>query len=409
MGLADDIINRTYNQKKKKLADDIINRTYEPTINEIAPVKTTVTQPVEEKKDTGVFSKGAFGTDSGLGIFETPADIAQSILGTGLDVVTNLAKSWFGLGETAGDIINYGIAGIADTLGAKDFAANLTEETNKSLTNEIFAPAEKLYDKTSLLGEFSDNVVQGIGYYAGLLSLQQFGVPWQVTAGVSSGGSEMSEAFSNGATVEEALASSVLSAGAEIGSEYFFKGLKLPGTGKTSEAIFGGMVDKIKNSALKSLAGFGINVVGEGIEEIISGWANNVAKKITYMKDDEKEFLGSAFLGNLIDGTTSYFSQNAWNDFIMGELVTALTNGGGSLLTKKGRNQIKSDMQSGRNLITGYTTNEQSIIDQEVSNKMAEAEKNGKKLTNKEKSAIKEQVEEDYLVKLNSADDEFKY
>lgn len=363
MGLADDIINRTYNQKKKKLADDIINRTYEPTVKEIAPVKTTVTQPVEEKKDTGIFSKGAFSDGYDFG------DVTKSILGTGLDVVTNTAKSLFGIGESAGDLINYGIAGVADLLGNKDFAENLKNETSKSLTNEIFAPAENLYDKTSLLGEFSDNVAQGIGYYAGLLGLKSIGIPWQVTAGVSSGGNEMSEAYSNGATTGEALFSSILSAGAEIGSEYLFGGLKLPGTGKTSEAIFGGMVDNIKNKALKALAGFGINAVGEGLEEIISGWANNVAKKLTYMKDAD------------------YDSKDAWNDFIMGSLVTAITGGASP--------QTWNNIKTGRNLITGYTANEQSIIDQEVSNKMAEAEKNGKKITNKEKSAIEKQVKED--------------
>ena len=378
MSLADDIIGGNYNPKKRKLADDIIKGTYKPTsvLDDIAPVKTTVTQPVEEKKDTGIFSKGAFSDGYDFG------DVTKSILGTGLDVVTNTAKSLFGIGESAGDLINYGIAGVADLLGKKDFAENLKNEASKSLTNEIFAPAENLYDKTSLLGEFSDNLVQGVGYYAGLLGLQSVGVPWQVTSGVSSGGNEMSEAFQNGASVEEALVSSVLSAGAEIGSEYLFKGLKLPGTGKTSEALFGGMVDNIKNKALKSLAGFGINVVGEGLEEIISGWANNVAKNLTYMKDEDKNIFQNA-----IKGTTDYYSKNAWNDFIMGSLVTAITGGASP--------QTWNNIKTGRNMITGYTANEQSIIDQEVSNKMEEAEKNGKKLTNKEKSAIKEQVEED--------------
>lgn len=378
MSLADDIIGGNYNPKKRKLADDIIKGTYKPTsvLDDIAPVKTTVTQPVEEKKDTGIFSKGAFSDGYDFG------DVTKSILGTGLDVVTNTAKSLFGIGESAGDLINYGIAGVADLLGNKDFAENLKNETSKSLTNEIFSPAENLYDKTSLLGEFSDNVVQGIGYYAGLLGLKSVGIPWQVTAGVSSGGNEMSEAFQNGATTGEALFSSILSAGAEIGSEYLFGGLKLPKTGKTSEALFGGMVDNIKNKALKALAGFGINAVGEGLEEIISGWANNVAKNLTYMKDEDKNIFQNA-----IKGTTDYYSKNAWNDLIMGSLVTAITNGASP--------QTWNNIKTGRNLITGYTANEQSIIDQEVSNKMAEAEKNGKKLTNKEKSAIEEQVKED--------------
>lgn len=79
-----------------------------------------------------------------------------------------------------------------------------------------------------------------------MLAGQSVGVPWQVTSGVTSVGSELPEAYAEGATNAQAWLSAGISAGAEIGSEYIFGGIKLPGTGKTTETILNKTTNKIK-------------------------------------------------------------------------------------------------------------------------------------------------------------------
>ena len=83
--------------------------------------------------------------------------------------------------------------------------------------------------KNSISGQKLDSVESSLGYVGGMVALQALGVPWQVTSGTSTFGNEMTEAIGQGANWKDATISSLISTGAEVGSEYLFGGIKLPG------------------------------------------------------------------------------------------------------------------------------------------------------------------------------------
>lgn len=318
---------------------------------EIAPTK-------KKEKERTWFTKGAF--DDGYQI----GDITKTVGSTVGDIGTSVAKGVTGIGDATAKFVAGGVAQVSDWIGQDDYAekvrnriAGLDEETNRKLANYtptgLLTKANEKLDAGSVLGEKSDAIGEGVGYYAGMLALQQVGVPWQVTAGVTSAGNELSNAYANGSEDWEAWTSAGISATAEIISEYLSGGMKLKGTGKTMEALTGGVVDKIQNKLLKGLVGVSINAGGEGLEEVFSGFASAIGQKLTYMDDKELKEL--------------YSSEEALENFVTGALVSGVTMGA----TPSTYQNIKT----GRNLVTGYTANEQQVLDNEVGKRTSEAQK----------------------------------
>ena len=202
--------------------------------------------------------KGSYLFDDGYDF----GDITRTTLNTATNIGANLLKGVSNIGDAVAKTIVGGIATGADILGYDNYADKLKnrlagkdEEVNERLKN--YTPSgllQKASDATksnSVVGDTTRDVAQGVGYYAGMLAGQSVGIPWQVTSGVTSVGSELPEAYAEGATNAQAWLSAGISAGAEIGSEYIFGGIKLPGTGKTTETILNKTTNKIKNKGFK--------------------------------------------------------------------------------------------------------------------------------------------------------------
>lgn len=285
-------------------------------------------------------------------------DITRTTLNTAINVGANLLKGVSNIGDAVAKTIVGGIATGADILGYDNYADKLKyrlagkdEEVNERLKNYTLSGLlQKASDATksnSVVGDTTRDVAQGVGYYAGMLAGQSVGIPWQVTSGVTSVGSELPEAYAEGATNAQAWLSAGISAGAEIGSEYIFGGIKLPGTGKTTETILNKTTNKVKNKALKYITQAGINILGEGAEEVISGIGSALGKQLTYMSDKELNEI--------------YSNEDKLQDFIMGTLVSAVTIGANPTTYQ--------NIKTGRSLINGLTVDEEGNLANTNNNK----------------------------------------
>ena len=269
-------------------------------------------------------------------------DITKTTLSTTANVGANLLKGVANIGAAAGKLIVGGTATVADALGYNDYADrlkyNIANRTNPVV--DLFQKASDATKDNSVLGSTSRDVMEGTGYYAGMLALQSVGVPWQATSGVTSVGNELPEAYAQGASNAQAWLSAGISAGAEIGSEYVFGGIKLPGTGKTTETILNKATSKIENKALKYITQAGVNILGEGAEEVISGIGSAIGKQLTYMNDKELNEI--------------YTNEDKLQDFVMGALVSAVTIGANPTTYQ--------NVKTGRSLINGLTVDEEENL-----------------------------------------------
>lgn len=319
-------------------------------------------------------------------------DITKTTLSTIGDAGVNVVKGATNILEGATDLATYTGAGIASLLGADDTAKKWKESAaNNSWSNDLFEPITKKIDQNSILGNKSDAVAQGVGYYAGMVGLQALGVPWQLTAGVTSAGNSLSESFSEGASTGEAIKYALASTAAEIGSEYMFSGLgKLTGTGALDDVAINGITKRFKNQYIKTLADFGLKSAGEGIEEIVSGWINEIAKQTTYMKEEDKNILQNAW-----QGTKDYFTQQAAADFWNGTLVSAISG-----IAMPGEGNLINNLRNAKNINTQQTNiiENNTIENQEqINSAETKTSTENSKINNLRNTAIKYNINQDLV------------
>ena len=253
-------------------------------------------------------------------------DITKTIGSTALDLGTSATKGIFSLGEGIGDLAQYGVAQVGDWLGADDFADQLRKNAQQDVTSMIFNPAENMYGKNSVAGETTTQVAEGVGnvlgmaYGGGVLpkSMRTIGkgafkIP--TTSIVSSMGGGMTEAYNNGATDTEAWLYGLGSGFAEGFSESLFGGLgskfaNVYGGGALDDVLIKNVTNRITNSTMRTLAQSGLKAVGEGAEEVISGLGSAIAKKLTYLSDEE--------FSKIVQ------DENLLEQFVMGTLTSAI-------------------------------------------------------------------------------------
>ena len=377
---------------------------YTPVEEDIAPVK-------KEKKEesNGWFKSGLFEDGYDFG------DVTKTILGSGTDLVQNVTKGALNIGEGALDVATYGVSGALDLFGADETAEkvkkfgqkNLIEDwdlVNRTITTvnpvlsfiESSAKAvklaksggdlnvlkdkpilsdkmDKIADKDSVFEEKSDQIAEGLGYVGGMAGLSAIGVPPTLTAFTTSMGNEMTEAFNNNASYGEAFTSGFISGVSEAGSEMLFGGLgKTIGKGALDDAIASGVSKVFKKQLTKNLAEFGIKSAGEGLEEIISSAGQELGRAISYGSeyDNPMEFLKD---------------EKRLEEFVNGAIVSAISQSP----------SLVSSTRAGRSYVEGTTQNEQKVIDSVVDQRIKEAETDGTKLTNRQKTKIQEQVKKE--------------
>lgn len=337
--------------------------------DDLAPVKTTSGKWYEDWLD----KPKAF--SDGLDLF----DIHKTILGSGKDVEQNIAKGILRAGEGILDAGTFAAGKISEAFGNEKFAEKAYTFQQRDLVEEtklaervldkmhISNPAMKLFElgneENSVFAEKSDSLVQSAGQLGAAMGLQSVGVPWWATMGTSAFGQSSGEAMKQGATSNEAAAYGAISAGAEVLSEKLFGGIKFGG--KTlDEGAKKLLANAISNKTASTLVRFGFDAAGEGFEEVVADVASRIGEKLTF--GDEKTW------NELLT------SEEAANSYIESFVGGAVMGGG----FNAGR--VGKSLKTGRDYDTGFSSNEQSIIDKEINKRSGELQK---------EAAIKAEVE----------------
>lgn len=371
--------------------DDIEAPLSERKEDDIAPVMTTSRKKGEEDDGFDFFQKGAFEDGYQVG------DIARTILGTTADAGVGIVK---GIAKIGGGLIDagmYGVAGVADVVGADDFADDVRVKARENVIDDAFRGTDDYLNRYSVLGRTSDAVAEGLGQVGAIILTGGLGASAGLgaagtaalttgTIGVSSIGSGMSEAYQGGASDEEAAVYGLISGVVNAGSELIFGGL-----GKTVKAlglskglsslddVFAQKLSsKIANHTAKSFVQYGVKASAEGVEEVLAGIGTIAGKKLTYMSDEE--------LSKLIE------DENLLEQFVVGAVTSGVAQSG--LVPGMKSGSLKESIDTGRDFISGNTANEQAVIDKVYNDLIAEEEASGKKLTKREKTKLYDSVVE---------------
>lgn len=336
-----------------------------------------------EEKERTWFDKGAFKDGYQFG------DVTKTILGSTSDLGENILTGIAGMGEKAVDALAYLAPAMAMSQQAQsnptfqydideyramqkesaDFIAKDwydEEKVAKTVSKALLiTPYGVDTENDSVFGEKTDSLAQSAGQLGATVALQAVGVPWYLTTGATSFGSEVENAFEQGATYNEAGISAAITTGSEILTEKIggiFGGKAVDG--KTKKLI----AENIANKTARTITKLGVDASTEGFEEVLSGALSALGQKITYA--DEKEF------------NELFSSEDAFESFVGGFVL-----GGGV----SGISAAKTTSE-GIDYVTGLTENEQKVIDKEVENRISEQQKDGKELDRKAKNAIAEEV-----------------
>lgn len=414
MGFTEDYLklrNKRQKEKEKETDDEVQKvistgpfKSFKMQASErgdIAPVTRQFSQAAGENRATDWnyqeretertwFDSGAFDDGYQFG------DVTKTILGSGVDLLENIGSGIMGMGEAAVDafatISPYVMQ--SQMSQAPVFDEKLRQK-QESLVQEAIGETEEfvakdLYDerevakaiitnpfrdltgidaeKDSVFGEKSDSLVQSAGQLAATFGLQMAGVPWFVTTGVTSFGSEAENALQQGASLAEANASGFISAGAEVLSEKLFGGdIFVKGAGADMATTF--LSTAISNKTWRTLAKFGMDMTGEGVEEVFSQFVSNLGSSLYKEKD----------LGEIL------FDEEALDGYIESFVGGSVLGGGMS-----GINVVKSN-KAGVDYVTELTKNEQAVVDKVYQDRVAEAEENGK-ISQAEKGKIYNEV-----------------
>lgn len=382
--------------KKKKKANFVVDEKGNVRPNERVTVETettkkggsTVKQKKQEEKSSW-FKSGAFSDGYQFG------DITRTIYSSARDLETDILKGGLSIAEKTIDAGAYLYGGVAGIFGNEEQKKKAQQFIEKDIIDEekivgYMSPASItstiLGDRTeehSVFGEKTDSLAQSTGQLLGTAGLQTVGVPWWLTSGTTSFGGEVENAFKSGATYGEAGFSGIVTAGAEVLTEKLSGGISFGG--KTLDSGLKKLITKkISDKTVQNLMKWGLDIGLEGSEEVITEVISNVGKKLSY--EDEKTW---------DEILTSEEAMESYLDAFIGGAVL----GGGSNAYR-----VVNTTKQGRSYDTGLTDNEQAVLDKEIENRIAEAEKDGTKLTNKQKAKIETEVNEDFKKGVNFTD-----
>ncbi len=322
-----------------------------------------------------------------------PGDIFKTILGTAGDVAEDFGKGFLSAGEGIADTVAYGVekaAGFLDNeeleekarvFQERDLVSDIRNRSTSILDllnpgvdtddmNSILRKSGSNIDTLSILGDKGDALVQSGGQLAAQSMMAGAGMmPWQLSVGSSAYSQGVQEARKNGADEKEAATFGLISAGSEIITEKIFGGMGNVGGKGFMDSLTGTMADKISKRAVKTLAKYGIDAVGEGVEEVATEVFTNIGKKLTY--EDEKTWKELLASEEAMEGYV--------DSFVSGALLS------GALNSKKAAGSIKS----GRDYDTGFSANEEAVVKKEVGKRTEQLQKEAAVT-----AEVKRQVEE---------------
>ena len=308
-------------------------------------------------------------------------DVTKAILGTQTDLGEELTEGAMEVGEKAIDFGAAIVGTVGGWFGAKDFRDETDEFIKKDLYNseKLIKGAGKYIgysgllnlmgtdtEKASVMGEKSEGLANSAGQLILTAGISPV-VPWYVTSGVTSFGGEAENALNQGATHNEAMISASVAAATEILTEKLFGG---SGLGEKGLVNTNALTKGISSKFVKSLADYGVDLATEGAEEVVAEFAGNFASAL-YKEENLSELLFSE------EAVDSYIDA-----FVGGMALSGGMNAG----------KVTNSIKTGRDYRTGLTSNEQKVFDKELANRIAEAEKDGNKLSKKDKAALYDEV-----------------
>ena len=355
-------------------------------------------QAESKKDDDGLDFVKAGTFEDGTSFTEAPIDLAVGGINTVADLGGRAVKGALGLFEGVSDLILHGAGYAAGALGLKDQSVWLHNEANIKTVDNMFKGYEELVDPYSFAGKTTQSVAEGVGQMAPIVAtggmasaagLGKIGTTVATTAltGASGTGSGISEAYEGGATDAEAVTYGVIAGASDAMTELLFGGLGKSfkavglstGVSSADDMLAKTLSSKIKNIYAKNLVEFGVKSSAEGLEEVLAGTLQAAGKKATYMSEEE--------FSKIIE------DENLLEQFVVGALTSGVAQSGVVPGMKNG--SLIEANKTGKDFITGNTQNEQAVIDAEVDKRIAEAEKDGEKVSGRDKNKIIEQVKED--------------
>ncbi len=324
-------------------------------------------------------------------------NLLQTIGGTTADITGNVVEGSLNAFEGLSDFARYRTADVLDFFGANKKAEKIREGAKENTTqgiveswNSILAGDLsgsksqeeighfKSIENNSVIGDKGDSVFQGIGNSLtnALISKGAGQGAGLALLGASAAGGAQSEAYQEGANDFQAGIYSILSGAAEAGSEMLFGGLgKITehlgfGKGALDDQLINKFTRKMTNRIVKNITELGIKATGEGVEEFVSGVANGICQKLTYAKEKDIWDL--------------WRNQDLMDSFISGALSSGIMQvPSGITMTMKGQDYS-----------TGFTANEEKVVNSLVDSKVVEAQEDGRKLTNKQINEIRNNIQE---------------
>ncbi len=340
-------------------------------------------------------------------------DVTKTILGTATDVVKNVGAGIVGMGEKTIDALVMALDANAKKQTEKmqkeaqeisqrqnmlngqpvsntdqqrineqykkttesvdketgEFVKKDLYDENKVAEKIISAPVKEITgidaENHSVLGEKSDGVVQSVGQMGvQLLADSLFPGAGMALMGATAYGSQAEQALNEGANMDQAQASAIISAGAEVLIEKLFGGIKFGG--KTLDDVtIKPLIDNLSNKTVKKFVNLGVDIVGEGTEESVTEFFNRLGTKL-YKEENLSEIL---------------YSEEAWDSYL-DSFIGGASMGGlfGGMNTIRNKNVIE------------LTEDEKAVFDKEVEKRIDEAKKDGKTVSKAEEKVIRREV-----------------
>lgn len=380
---------------------------------DVAPARQTATE-APAKKDKKWYD-GFLQLGDALSDGYQLGDITKTLLGTDTDIATNAISGVVGWGE---DILDAGAtlaSRATGALGMKDTSEKLRQfaETDQYDAQEVsrkilssnfmsaalgplgnavktiftlddwlnskevdngFGGTTTVREDNSILGDTSDSMIQSAGEIVAKKGLQMAtgGFPIaDIITGVTVFGNQAEQALKEDATLDEAIGSGLISAGAEIIFEKLSDGINFGNTtldGKLTKLIS----DNISKIALRNVVHLFKDISLESLEEVFTEVVSTAGTAL-YKEEDLLEILGS---------------EEAINSYIQSAITGGLMGGGFSgykAINAGGKYDYK----------TGLNNEEKAVVDKVYNDRIAEAEGNGNKLKGKDKAKIYEGVVSD--------------
>ena len=312
-------------------------------------------------------------------------------LGTVADLGVGLVKGAVNTVEGIVDYAGYGVAGVADLLGADGFADSTRDAMRWSFTDSHLGGISDFVDQASISGSSLDMLAEGVGQVlsvgkitkAGQAALNLGKVGTTVLSSLltfsSSAGLGITEAYESGVNVTdaEAFAYGTMAGTAEALSELLWSGagklfnkIGIAGTQIGLDELVSQNVAKVFSGTFgRNVAQYMIGGAFEGVEGLASGFLQAVAKKLTYLSEE--------------DFADIIANENLMEQFIA-EALTSFLVQSPDLISK-----TKAD----RDLITGLTDSETFLLDTEFDSYLQDSKAEGYDLNEKQQDELYEKAQ----------------